>query len=238
MRNPERMPQVFRHPNRNEAIAAAKNDLVAAIARSGAPRLVLLSGGSCLELLESPDALMGLGAGDAIAVVDERLEPGAGNFDRIMRTPAFTRAASGGCVSFDSRFAPDATPEEAAAALEGFVRGYTKRGASVIALLGIGKDGHTAGILPLPEDPEGFRRRFVETGRLYAGYDAGAGYAPRRRVTATSELLLRADAAVVFAVGGKPVDAALEEAMTPEKMPARLLLDLENVRIHTDAPSH
>lgn len=95
----------------------------------------------------------------------------------------------------------------------------------VIAQLGIGPDGHLAGILP--KSPAA-----MEETALVAGYEA----APLRRLTLTFPALRQVAAAYAFAFGEPKRQAltALQAAADPVEQPAQILRDLGEAYIYND----
>jgi len=55
----------------------------------------------------------------------------------------------------------------------------------IVVLLGMGEDGHTAGIMPHPNDKELFDNLFVNTEKWVVGYDCGDKNIYKERMTAS-----------------------------------------------------
>lgn len=94
---------------------------------------------------------------------------------------------------------------------------------TVLGLLGIGADGHTAGMLPHPY----FHDEFLDPETLVFGYE-GPDF---ERITVTERMLSLMNAVVVFAAGQQKVAAIkkLSEDSSVKEMPARILLDMSHV---------
>ncbi len=96
----------------------------------------------------------------------------------------------------------------------------------MIGQLGIGTDGHIAGILPGSAAAH-------ETSALVAAYDA----APFKRLTVTFQVLRQIDAAFVFAFG-KPKRKTLEilkaGSMGTIDQPAGILHELQEAYVYND----
>lgn len=96
-----------------------------------------------------------------------------------------------------------------------------------IALLGIGADGHTAGLLP--HSPA------LSSPDLAAAYRGGRF----KRLTITPRALVQLDQAVVYAIGEEkwPALAKLREDVKIEDQPAQILKKISRVTIFTDFKS-
>lgn len=94
----------------------------------------------------------------------------------------------------------------------------------VIALLGLGADGHTAGILP--------NSLAVSSPELTCAYEAG-NY---KRITITPVAAVKINEAIVFAQGESKWPALKELAKTLDikEQPAQILKQIEQVTIFTD----
>lgn len=96
----------------------------------------------------------------------------------------------------------------------------------IVAQLGIGTDGHIAGILPDSTASH-------ETKALVAGYQDTL----YRRLTMTFAALMKVDAAFVFAFSDTKREALLrlrDESASPEEQPAQILKHLPVVHIYND----
>jgi 6-phosphogluconolactonase/glucosamine-6-phosphate isomerase/deaminase len=93
-----------------------------------------------------------------------------------------------------------------------------------IALLGIGPDGHTSGILPGSEA--------VTSRDVVTSYDGG-GY---QRITTTPAGLRLVDEAVVYAVGESKRTALqnLQKLLSVSEQPAQLLKSISKVTVYND----
>lgn len=106
----------------------------------------------------------------------------------------------------------------------------------IISLLGMGEDGHTAGIFPYPESTEYFLTTFVETDALVVGYDVGDKNPYKERVTLTVPALKQADFNFVYVVG-QSKESALKKVLVDGELaevPARLWRSLHQSIVFTD----
>ncbi|MDE2038153.1 MAG: 6-phosphogluconolactonase [Patescibacteria group bacterium] len=208
------------------------SDLAARLS-GGRPVLWLVCGGSNIkaaaEALDAvrraapPEALGRL----AVGLTDERYGPvghpdsnwkqlaDAGfGFEGVRRLPVL----SGKSLS--------ETVAAYAETLDAECRGVRAAKGSVVALFGIGADGHIAGILP--HSPAASERGIV------AGYDAGA----YTRVTIAPSFFPKIDAAYAFVFGeGKRAAVARltsREAVAPIDQPAQLIKTARKAYLFTD----
>lgn len=210
--------------------------------QGGIPTLLLLSGGSALHLLPAIDLKL-LGRHITITVLDERFteDPLANNFAQISRTLFYHHAEALGVSFIDTRAQRHENLEQLASRFEASLFEWAKKHpeGKIIATLGIGYDGHTAGIMPYPENPELFDKLFNDPDHWAVGYDAGMSKTEHPlRVTTTLVFLKNAvDFAVVYVVGEQKI-AAFQHATAEEgssaQTPARILREMKQVRIYTD----
>lgn len=204
--------------------------------------LLLLSGGSALVLLDGIDALL-LGPHLTISVLDERwtYEEKDSNFAQLAETDFYTAAKTAGTQFIDPRPHEPESLHDTAQRFDLALKHWhiTHREGTVIATMGIGEDGHTAGILPFPEDPDTFESLFMHTSTCVRGYTVPKEKNPHtKRMTVTITYLKRhIDHAVVYAVGeGKREALSRVEAEKGilAETPARVLQEVEDGQIYTD----
>ena len=104
-----------------------------------------------------------------------------------------------------------------------------------IAVLGIGADGHTAGILPFPK--EEFDTIF-ETDRLAVGYNAPGQFA--LRITVTPHLLSRVSHAILVGQGRDKLNAFNLALKSPDEsslhdIPASIIHQMPDVQVFISA---
>ncbi len=214
----------------------AGNALTSALLRNKErPILLMLSGGSAFEILPYVD-IEALGPYITLSVLDERYstDPDISNFSQLSRTEFFARATEGGAQSISTEITEE-TPEEAAVQWEVSLRVWKSvhPDGVVLATMGVGPDGHTAGIFPhVPEvDFSGES--------LVVAYVVPEGvHQYRERITTTFTFLTEwVNEAFVYVVGeGKrEVLVQLEESTNfREEMPASIFHEMQSVKLYTD----
>lgn len=167
--------------------------------------LFVVSGGSALGVLDEvviPESL------DLTVVLgDERFstDPEVNSFSQLVATPFYEHLIERGAQVISTEVTEGEKLELAAARLEDALREWSDdhpKG-QVIALLGMGADGHTVGIIPGTFDESKMREHFEGARQWVVGYQVKEGLNPyRERFTTTFAFLReRVDMAVVYAAG-------------------------------------
>ena len=232
--------RIFTDAQPAQGAAQRISDLVAEHASRDV--LLLLSGGSALAVLDFVDTTS-FSDRVTLSVVDERytFDDTASNFSQLINTAFFERARKQHVQVIDPRPAEGEDLLDTAKRFDVALKYWhiTHHDGVVLALLGIGEDGHTAGILPLPNNPNTFKELFFNDERCVRGYHVNAQINPHQdRLTIIASYIKRhIDYAVVYLVGAKK-HAALSAFIAPEGelsvTPARILLSLQQVDIYTD----
>jgi 6-phosphogluconolactonase/glucosamine-6-phosphate isomerase/deaminase len=106
----------------------------------------------------------------------------------------------------------------------------------VIALFGMGNDGHTAGIFPYPENKVFFDEMF-DGERIIASYDADTKNKFSKRITTTNALFKRIDLGFAY-IFGNDKKAALDDFRSGIKevseLPVMFLKNIKKIKIVTD----
>jgi 6-phosphogluconolactonase/glucosamine-6-phosphate isomerase/deaminase len=207
--------------------------------RSNKPLLMLLSGGSSLELIDSVQD-NSLASGVTFGMLDDRYDtdPSINSFLKLTKTNFYLRALRKGAVFLDSSVYESETLETYALRYEQQVKKWMKQNPTGIirATVGIGPDGHTSGILPHPEDPKKFEMLFNGE-KLIVGYDVGIKNPHRFRMTSTFTLMRKFDKVLTYMSGENKRDA-LRNVMAEEgdcaTTPGRIIHELKNVKLFTD----
>jgi 6-phosphogluconolactonase/glucosamine-6-phosphate isomerase/deaminase len=204
-----------------------------------APVLLMLSGGSALKILDFVDE-EALGGNLTITVLDERFsgDPLVNNFSQLQGTNLYIKALEKEANFIGTLPRKDDTAEILAARLESALRNWRRENpeGKIVATLGMGPDGHTAGIMPFPEEPEMFKKLF-DNKKWVASYDAGNKNPFRLRLTATLPFLRTIDQAVGFIVGEEKKPAfnrLLLKRGNLTQLPALVFWDIKNLQIFTD----
>lgn len=234
--------EIVCNENQTLLLGAATNALNRALETiRSAPLLLLLSGGSALELLAGVRREL-LGTHTTISVLDERYstDPKISNFAQLVGLPFFQAAQAAGAVFINTRVEGRETQEALAKRLEEALRSWksTHPDGQVVATQGIGADGHTAGIFPYMGVAGQFRQLFENEERWVVAYDATpARNAHPLRVTVTMPFLRNViDESIVYAVGEEK-RAALErvyaETGTLFETPARIVREMKSALLFT-----
>jgi 6-phosphogluconolactonase/glucosamine-6-phosphate isomerase/deaminase len=211
--------------------------------RNGKPLLMLLSGGSSLNLLDHVEQ-DSLGPDVTVGMLDDRFTRDTSiNSCALIKgqetgTSFYTKVLAAETTFLDSY--PDQldTLETYAEKYESFIKKWMKLYPDGIirATVGIGPDGHTSGILPHPESPEKFEKLFNGE-RLIVGYDVENKNPHRYRMTSTFTLMRKFDQVLTF-MQGENKKEALQKVMAEEgslaETPGRIVRELKNVTIFTD----
>jgi len=222
----------------NENAVQKLNEIL--VQHSSMPVLLLLSGGSALQLVESIDSMY-LSENTVITVLDERIgSDDNSNFYQLMQTPFYREANERGSRFFDVRAKEGETEKDVAARLQKMFAMLLKMmpTCAIIATMGIGPDGHTAGVMPYPEEEEYFTQTFDEEKQWIIGYDAGEKNQFAQRVTVSLSFLRdHVDYAIAYACGQdkkESLHAVLKKEGDLATTPARVLQEMRSVDLFTD----
>ena len=103
--------------------------------------------------------------------------------------------------------------------------------------MGMGPDGHTAGIMPFPEDENRFDVLFQNSEKWVVGYDAEEKNQYPLRVTTTIPFLRMVDYALLYCVGENKKEAlkrVLADGGVYAETPARVIREMATTHIVTD----
>ncbi|MGB0757276.1 MAG: 6-phosphogluconolactonase [Patescibacteria group bacterium] len=222
------------------ALTAAGEQFNSALsAEAGKPLLILLSGGSALKLTDSiPESA--LTKQTTIGILDERYstDPEVNTFAQFKKTDAYQLCIAKKCTVINS-LPEDESQEDMAERIDKQLHdwAFMNPQGAVIITQGIGADGHTAGIMPYPEDSDGFYKRFDNPEKWIVGYDAGdKNQFPHRITVSLAFLRSMVTTSIVYAVGMEKRQA-LSSMMTNGTLadvPARILRQMPDVYLFTD----
>ncbi len=233
---------VIYSPTSEQAIIAAGAHLTQLLEESKDKSiLLLLSGGSAFELLDEINIKF-LGSHITIAMLDERYSTNesVNNFSQLLDTDFY-----GVCLTLSVEFIEtdvqgEETLEEYSNRFDAALRTWRMENpeGAVIATCGIGPDGHTAGIMPYPDDKSSFDSLFVNTDRWVAGYNAGDKNPHPGRATVTIPFIQHEiDSAVAYAAGENKRGALIRvigEQGSLNDTPALVLNSIKNISLFTD----
>lgn len=195
--------------------------------------LLLVSGGSSLEVLEHIDTNL-LSEKVTLSVVDERfsMDPGVNNFSGLEKTKFFDGCLEKGCAIVGTRIHKGESLTMASMNFETQLRRWKEvnpKGVTV-ALLGMGADGHTSGIKPLSERI--FGDLFLDP-EWVASYDDGEYL---RFTTTLTFLREEIDRAIVYVKGPEKKEAVenLDKDLKLHQMPAQIFKEMKDVTVYTD----
>lgn len=224
-----------------KALDAAQAGITALLnERIGAPTLLLVSGGSVLSLLDNLSGNL-FGEHLTVTVTDDRYREGSGNFNAIENLPVYEDMMNAGVSFIDTRCPNnDLSVEKAGNQFNVALKKWKEanmRG-SVIATQGISPQGHTVGILPMPNEKERFRRMFFSD-EWAVGYIATEKYMEySQRITVTGTFLKDVlDASIVYTAGARHLDAlrhVLAKSGDIAEIPARVIVEQCSVSLYTD----
>lgn len=203
--------ELFRYQTKEEARGKAVEELNKLFSEIQGPILFLSSGGSSFEVLEEIE--IGYLAGRVtLGMLDERygVDPKVNNFFQLFQTQFFQKAKKQGISYIDTSIQKGESLEQLAKRFEKFLGRWKEKNppGKVIITQGVGSDGHTAGIMPYPKNPELFKKLFDTPGRWVAGYNA--------RVTVTLSFLRHiVDYSLVYLVGEQKREA-LRKVLAPQ----------------------
>jgi 6-phosphogluconolactonase/glucosamine-6-phosphate isomerase/deaminase len=231
--------QIFRQSDALSAAAEAGENLNSFLAENKKlPILLMLSGGSALSILDYVGESV-LGPNLTVSMLDERFsqDPEINNFARLQKTDFYKDAFEAEASFFGTLPRNGELMENLRQRWDKNLKIWRKENPKglIVATLGMGPDGHTAGILPFPEAHDEFSRLF-NTAEWTAAYDAGEKGKYPQRVTATLTFLKLADASFAFVAGPEKQEKFSQlisrNAKTAE-LPAMVWHEMKNIKVFT-----
>jgi 6-phosphogluconolactonase/glucosamine-6-phosphate isomerase/deaminase len=201
--------------------------------------LFLTSGGSAFGALDRIDESV-IAPYLTIGIFDERFDPTnkTSNYAQLRKTAFYQRAVQHGCRLIDTSTQRGQTQEELADYYENELRSWRARHprGAIMATMGIALDGHTAGIMPFPDEPERFHDLF-ERERWIIAYDASGKNAFPYRVTTTFTFLRHVDIVGIYLVGEEKgtMFRQLMEGNDLAEIPGRIVKSLPRGALYTDS---
>lgn len=220
-----------------ETAALALNEIFAQ--NLNTHKLFLVSGGSALKILDyiKPEYL---NEELTVTLVDERFseDPEINNFLNLQKTAFFQTALEREVHFIGTLPRPGEIVADMVSRFEMALKNWKNQNpqGKIIALFGMGTDGHTAGIFPFPENPKFFSEEF-ESSKWVVGYTAPQKAKFPQRVTTTFTFFKNIDHAVLFTCG-KEKAQCLQNLISgqgqPHTLPALGLYETKNLEIFTD----
>lgn len=202
--------------------------------------LLLLSGGSAFKLLEKIDKTF-LSPNLTISVLDERFstDPSINNFLQLSKTNFYKDAKEKSCQFLKTVPKIKESLQEMSTRLENEIKLWRLNNPKGIIVItqGIGTDGHTAGIMPYPEDEPAFKRLF-ESESWVVGYNAlNKNQFPKRVTTTITFLIKEVDYSFVYAVGKDKqeiINRIVNNNINLARLPASVIKQMKNAQIFTE----
>lgn len=225
-------------PQPAQAAGTALGETLRNYQEDGLSVLLLVSGGSALALLQYvPEK--SLGNQLTFGVLDERWTQveAEQNFTQLTQTDFFSRAVAAGSVPLESLNTNEPSCVSAALKFASVLQKWRQENPTgvVIVTMGVGIDGHTAGIFPGDVTNE------MNGSSLVVGYRLPPKVNPyTERITVTNTFLKNWVAATFVYVVGKEKKlivqklSTLLETTTNTSFPAGVFAGMKNVRIFTD----
>jgi 6-phosphogluconolactonase/glucosamine-6-phosphate isomerase/deaminase len=198
--------------------------------------LLLLAGGSAFAMYDaiSPQFISNT---VTMAMTDDRFsqEMDVNNTHLLQATDFYNEAINNDAYFISTEVWQEEKPEELAARFEAGLRKWRAEfpKGKVVAVFGLGPDGHTCGMIP----DKSFEKNFQDTEKWVVGYTT-ENNEYHERITITPAFIKQfVDRAVVY-ISGEKKREALDKLLASEgnlaETPARILCELKNVELFTD----
>ncbi len=209
--------------------------------RDDVPVLLLMSGGSALQIAEHIEKNV-LPKDFTLGVLDDRYstDPAVNNFTQLSKTKLYIDALESNADFIDTRVVGGESLEEVGDRFGRALKSWRERNPNgkIIITQGIGPDGHTSGVMPYGEDKERFQKLFVDPDRFAVGYDAEGKNQYSLRITVTLRFLIdQVEESVLFMTGADKKNAfrnVFDSAKTLAETPGRVIHQMKKVNIFTD----
>jgi 6-phosphogluconolactonase/glucosamine-6-phosphate isomerase/deaminase len=234
--------EIYRAKNSETAKKKASKELQSILEENKDTAVLFLSsGGSALSLLE--DIELKNADNLTISVLDERytFKGDESNFVNLAKTNFMKSTLESGAKIIDSRPEDGESLEDAAIQFEQALKVWRVRHpeGKIIVTMGVGSDGHTAGIFPFPDEEEPFHQAFLNPERFVFGYEVPpeASEFTKRMTTTMSFLTTEVDVAVVYIAGSEKKEALMnieKEKGSLNVTPSLILNKMKKVFVYTD----
>lgn len=230
--------KVIEDKNREELRVFATQELQSLFKTyTNSPLLFLTSGGSSFELLEN---LKIEHPRFSIGVLDERYstDSSSNNFVTLFQSQFFKENEKQFLHVIDTRVQNGESLDEFSSRFDTLLKDWKEENSEgvIVATLGMGSDGHIAGIMPYPENAVIFEGLFNDPRRFVVGYDAESKNKYSLRATTNIPFLKEIDFAVGYITGDNKKEAfsRVIGQGTLHATPARVMHEMKNVTIFTD----
>lgn len=203
------------------------------------PVLLLLSGGSALHFLSQVSAPTDT-SNITMGALDERYSTNEyeNNFSLLSKTEFYKTLVSRGAQSIATNGKFESVEALALKMESSWKLWKEKNPQGLIAItLGMGLDGHTAGIMPYPEDVGMFEILFEDNRHYVVGYDARGKHSIPLRATVTVPFLKNHVDFTLAYIFGDEKRAAYERLIKVSgslaETPARIMQEMREVHVFT-----
>ena len=202
------------------------------------PVLLLLASGSALSILDFVNG-KAMGENLTITMLDERFskDPTANNFLQLQKLDFFNLALSNNANFIGTLPRPTENMDDMRTRLELGLKNWISKNQTgkIFATIGMGADGHTAGIFP-NKDANFFETAF-DSSHIITAYKAECSHKFPERVTATLSLFKKIDQAIVY-ICGEDKKIKLTELIAGKEqannLPAVGIFQTKHFQIFTD----
>ncbi len=206
---------------------------------AGQPTLLMLAGGSSLDVVSLIDADL-LTDQVTVTVTDDRYTDDIeeNNFSALQATPFYNSLIEAGAYCIDTQIFSGENHEEHAQRFAKNLKEWKMDfpHGKIIALFGVGKDGHIAGIIPNVVSDVEFDNKFNNADILATDVIA-QGDTHTERTTVTFPFMKSIDFPLVYIVGAEKAEAlalTVSKDGSLYKTPARILNEMKEPIIFTD----
>jgi 6-phosphogluconolactonase/glucosamine-6-phosphate isomerase/deaminase len=228
--------QITRLQSKEETAKKAGEKLTKILAENkNSPLLLMLSGGSAFSVLLHVNT-ENLGENVTISALDERFsqEKTVNNFLQFQKTEFYTKAQELECNFIGTLPRINEGLEDFAKRWEARLKLWREENPNgkIIAVIGMGPNGHTAGMFAV----DTFNDLFLNEAWV-VGYNVGDKNEHKERVTTTVTFFKQIDEAIVYIAGEEKkakLDAVISKLDKIEQLPALVWHEIKNVEIFTD----
>ena len=204
----------------------------------GKSSLLLVSGGSALDVLNNIKNESF--AGVTLAVLDERFDEANenNNFSQIEKLPWSNGFLQNGGSFILTKVLPGDTQDILAQRFQIEIEKWISKnvGGRIVALFGMGADGHTAGIFPYPENSKLFKKLF-DGDALVVSYFATGKNKFEKRITTTNSIFGKIKIGFLYVYGQEKASALhdfMKSEKNPNELPIMFLKGIEKIKLVTD----